>query len=501
MNEKTFNAVLSFSALAIAAVLGVASFYLGFIDKESPCIICWATRMLMIGIVMFAFLIIRYGPKPRYIAWIILIAVFGMYAAFRHSSGSFAWDIHQGWWAELLGAHTYTWPMVIHATVLLFTGLVFLFSKNIYSFVSDRFKPLNALSKSVLLAFMFVLGGNLVQAFISTGYPPNMGVGNPTRLSFNPDYWYWTADSWKRLKRPVSLRKDWAIEQPDLPSKPSDTWTFIADADKAPLAATQRLIIRDKQTIKAALNAPATDFAYNGKGQYFVATEKWGLYLLDDDLSQIKHFAVLDHLNGANGRVPVGSAFLSENEFGVLGWNKIYAFFKVDNSLTPRENYPNFIEGWDQYAVTARGAYNTVRARMLHISSMAYLSENNSVYTVTVPNAKNRKLIVSRFDKADNLLSEEFAPVPGSGVQLKEGKENKDLGDYYVTGLTAHQGQLYALSKQFSQILQIDPQRREIVAVYAFAGITNPQGILFKNDEMQILSHENGENIVYRLTP
>ena len=122
MNEKTFNAILSLSALAIAAVLGVASFYLGFIDKESPCIICWATRMLMIGVVMFAFLIVRYGPKPQYVGWIIFIAVFGMFAGFRHSSGSFAWDIHQGWWAELLGAHTYTWPIVIQAMVLLFTA-------------------------------------------------------------------------------------------------------------------------------------------------------------------------------------------------------------------------------------------------------------------------------------------------------------------------------------------------------------------------------------------
>ena len=62
--------------------------------------------------------------------------------------------------------------------------------------------------------------------------------------------------------------------------------------------------------------------------------KKWGLYLLDDSLGNIKRFAVLDHLNGANGRVPVGSAFFNEHEFGVLGWNKTYVFFKENGALS-----------------------------------------------------------------------------------------------------------------------------------------------------------------------
>lgn len=496
MNEKLFNSILSLAALAVAAVLGVASFYLGFIDKESPCIICWATRMLMIGVVMFAFLIVRYGPKPKYVGWIIFIALFGMFAGFRHSSGSFAWDIHQGWWAELLGAHTYTWPIAIQGTVLLFTALLFWFTKDVYSFVSDSPKPLSGLTKTCMLIFMFVLSGNIGQAFISTGFPPNMGVGNPARLSFNPDYWYWTTESWQRLKRPISLRNAWNVEAPDLPSHPDDKWSFNADPASAPLTANHSLKISQTQSIDIDLNAPATDIAFNGKDNYFIATEKWGLYLLDDSLQKIERFAVLDHLNGPNGRVPVGSAFFNENEFGVLGWNKIYAFFKKDSSRSAKENFPSFIEGQDQYDVSARGVYSTVRARMFHVSSMAYLPENNSVYTVTVPNAKNKKLIVSRFDKNDNLLSEEFIPRIHENITYDT---EKDLGNYYITGLTAYQGNLYALSKQFSQILKIDPNSREIVDVYSFNGIENPQGITFYHDRMQILSYENGKNIVYSL--
>ncbi|EEX50750.1 disulfide bond formation protein B [Pasteurella dagmatis] len=496
MNEKVFNSILSLSALVIAIVLGVASFYLGFIDKESPCILCWAHRMLMIGTVMFAFMIVRYGPKPKYVGWIIFIGVFGMFAGFRHSSGSFAWDIHQGWWAEILGAHTYTWPIVIQGVVLVFTALLFLFTKNVYSFVSESYKPFSKLTKTTMVAFMVVVAGNIVQAFISTGYPPNMGVGNPTRLSFNPDYWYWTTDSWKRLNRPTGFRNSWDVEQPDLPSQPS-TQQFILDSAQAPLVSTNKLAVIKQDKIKVPLNAPATDIAFNGADKYLVTTEKWGLYLLDNALENVKRFAVLDHLNGANGRVPVGSAFFSETEFGVLGWNKIFVFFKEDDTRTAKQNFPSFIEGLDQYSVTARGAYNTVRARMHHVLSMAYLPENNSVYSATVPSMKHKKLIISRFDKRDNLLSEEFIPAVKDGMTLREGKA---LADYYIMGLTAHDGALYAVSKQFSQVLKIDPVSKQITQVYEFSGIMNPQGITFKDGVMQILSYENGENILYSLS-
>jgi len=56
------------------------------------------------------------------------------------------------------------------------------------------------------------------------------------------------------------------------------------------------------------------------------------------------------------------------------------------------------------------------------------------------------------------------------------------------------------VSKSFSQILQIDPMRREIVNVYQFSGIPNPQGIVFKGDTLQILGYENGKNMLYSLT-
>ncbi|WP_228006331.1 hypothetical protein [Morganella morganii] len=162
-----------------------------------------------------------------------------------------------------------------------------------------------------------------------------------------------------------------------------------------------------------------------------------------------------------------------------------------------KNNLPSFTEGLNNYVITSRGAYNTVRSRLYHVLSMAYLPENNSIYLITVPNSKNNKFIISRFDKSDNLLSEEFTPTLKKGIVIKD---KKSLGDYYITGLTSYKGYLYAVSKQFSQVLKINPMTKEIENIYQFNEINNPQGITFNNDIMQILSYENGANIIYSLS-
>ncbi|WP_193830396.1 hypothetical protein [Morganella morganii] len=82
---------------------------------------------------------------------------------------------------------------------------------------------------------------------MSTGLPPNMGVGNPVRLSFNSDYWYWTTDSWKRLNKPTSLRGVWNVEYPDLPSQSDTKLQFTTDPESAPLFATNKLTVNNKK--------------------------------------------------------------------------------------------------------------------------------------------------------------------------------------------------------------------------------------------------------------
>lgn len=503
MNEKFFNIILCSASSILCIILGFSSLYFGFIDLESPCVLCWAQRFYMFALSIFALLIVRYGPKPKYVGAIMLTALFGIYAGIRHSSGSFAWDIHQGWWAELFGIHTYTWTEIVQWFVLVFIGIMFLGTRNVYSFVNIPIKPLNAISKASLGLFLFVAVCNMVQAFMSTGLPPNVGVGDPARISFNSKYWNWSTEFWERLERPWSLRGSWDVNYPDLPTLPQAAIQFSANASDGPVENAVSLTISDKKELPPLFNGAVTDFAYDGYGTYFMVTEKWGMYLVDQGMLAVERYAILDQYNGANGRNAVGATFFNDGTFGLLGWNKTYVYLKKavekpEGKAAEYKAFHDFTEGMDSYNLIKRGTYLTIRARMMHALALAFNPDNNSIYTITVPNNKHKNIVVSRFDRNDSILTEEFRPLKGSSVTLKEGRS---FDEYYVTGLTYKDGRLYALSKQYSSVFALNTVTREIERVYSFDGITNPQGITFKDGKPQILSYENGKNIVYTMSP
>ena len=105
--------------------IGTAVFLLGFVHGESPCILCWAQRIGMALIALTGLFILRFGPRPRYVGFAILVAAFGVYMGLRHSALHVARDIGQGFSGEILGAHTNTWSLFIFwAALVVVAGLV-----------------------------------------------------------------------------------------------------------------------------------------------------------------------------------------------------------------------------------------------------------------------------------------------------------------------------------------------------------------------------------------
>jgi DNA-binding beta-propeller fold protein YncE len=132
-----------------------------------------------------------------------------------------------------------------------------------------------------------------------------------------------------------------------------------------------------------------------------------------------------------------------------------------------------------------------VRAKMMYVMSMAFDPASASIYTVTVPNAKVKRFVVSRFDRRDMTLSEEFTPAfaPGSGLAFKDKKGSLD--QFFVTGAAFDGGRLYALSASYSTLLTIDPATRSLVAAHVVPGLARPAGIAIKGNELYVVS-ENG---------
>ncbi len=83
---------------------------------------------------------------------------------------------------------------------------------------------------------------------------------------------------------------------------------------------------------------------------------------------------------------------------------------------------------------------------MMYTMSLTFDPEMNSVYTVGMPDSLVKRLVVSRFDRRDMTLSEEFAPTLSPESGLKISGEKRSLDELYVTGAAVANCRIYALS-------------------------------------------------------
>jgi len=102
--------------------------------------------------------------------------------------------------------------------------------------------------------------------------------------------------------------------------------------------------------------------------------------------------------------------------------------------------------------------------------------------------------VVSRFDRRDMTLSEEFVPAlaAGSGLTLA-GK--RSLDEYYVTAATVADGHLYALSAAYGTLLSIDLTTRRVSAARTISGLDRPTGLAIKGGQFFIVS-ETGQLVI-----
>jgi disulfide bond formation protein DsbB len=103
-----------------------------------------------------------------------------------------------------------------------------------------------------------------------------------------------------------------------------------------------------------------------------------------------------------------------------------------------------------------------------------------------VPNPRSGRLVVSRFDRADMTLSEEFLPTldPASGLAFGSGRT---LDEYVIVGAAFHDGRLYALSAAYSTLLAIDPATHSVASAWALGGIERPTGVAFRNGTVYVI--------------
>ncbi len=474
---------LIYTALAVTVLIltivpvGAAVFLLGFINGDSPCVMCWEQRTGMAIIALIGLFVLRYGPRPKYIGMAVLVGAWGIFMSVRHTGMHAARDVGQGFSAEIMGAHTYTWALFIFWICVLTMGILLMAMKEADTTPGPRaLKPLDKLAMGV---FLVVIAGNIVQAFASTGPPPFMGQGDPIRFSFNPTHWVWSLDEWSPA--PLSLRGRWAIEKPDPAS-------VSVDSAAGPLANLPMFSLKKQKRIGGQLHGNVTDLAYDAGSDRFLVTTDNGVYLLDGTLSQVLRYTIVDPGFSVDlGRFS-GAAFLDSRTVMALGENKSYVILREDDQADAGKNFRYFLESFDKFDELSRSRLTTVRARMMYTMSLAFDPETKSLYTLTVPNSKTRKLVVSRFDRRDMTLSEEFTPsiAPESGLKLNG--EKRSLDELYVTGAAVAGGRLYALSAAYNTLLTIDPATHLVLEAHGIQGLSHPTGLAIKGSDFYVVN-------------
>jgi disulfide bond formation protein DsbB len=479
--------ILALAVLALAVVpIGIAVFVLGFVYGDSPCVMCWEQRIGMALVALIGLFVLRYGPRPKYIGMAVLVAAWGLFMGLRHTGMHAARDVGQGFSAEILGAHTYTWALLIYWISVALMGLLLTVTRK--EDIGEQPRTLRPLEALAGVVFMVVIAANVVQAFASTGPPPFIGQSDPVRFSFSPGHWVWSTEEWRSA--PVSLRGRWSIDKPD-------TTGSSADPARGPLANLPGLPIVRQLSIGFPLKGTPTDLAYDPATAQFLITTQHGIYLADETLMAMKRYTIVDAGYSVDLGPFAGAAFLDKGALLAVGENKSFVVVRPNATADADANFRYFLESAGAFDELSRSRFGTVRARMMYVLSAAFDPATRSIYTVSVPNNKVKRLVVSRFDRRDMTLSEEFTPIlaPDSGLSLA-GK--RTLDELVVTGATVADGSLYAISAAYSTVLKIDLATHRVVAAWAVPGLVAPTGLAARGDELFIVGQDGRVWVVTR---
>jgi Disulfide bond formation protein DsbB len=492
LTEARLRVILAWVVIVLVGGPVAGAVLLGVLGGDSPCILCWAQRTSMVLIALVGLFVVRYGPRPRYVGMAVLLGVFGQYMAIRHAGLHLARDIGQGFSGAILGAHTYSWSWFVHVMVLVVLGVLLLFLRQVAPEEGTR-EPGRA-GRFAFGLFVVVVGANAVQAFVSTGPPPFMGQSDPVRLSLNPKHWVWSMEE-LTTPAPISLRGSWTVPDPEAAAAAADP-----DPAHGPLAALPILAVAGWERLGVPLHGALSDLARDSaSGRFLAVTDRYGVYLLDSILGRVLRHVVVDPGFSIDLTPFAGAAFLGGDTLAVLATNKSWVLLRPDSAADAGAEWRHFLETDGRVTELGLGRFATVRARLQYVLSLAFDPAAQELITVSVPSARQRRLVVDRFARTSMALAAEFVPRLGAGLAL--GGDARSLAEYVVTGAAVADGRLYAISAAYSTLLVIDLGERVVRAAYVVPGLDRPVGLAVRGPELLVAQADGRIAVLPRPAP
>ncbi|OPA71820.1 dihydroneopterin aldolase [Campylobacter pinnipediorum subsp. caledonicus] len=484
--------------LIIALPVGIANFYFGYVLGDSPCILCWGQREAMIFIGVMALFIVRYGLKGKYLATLLVMAAFAIWQSFAHFGNHAERDLDQGFGLPIFGIHTYFWAEIVFWVVVLMLGVIFFFAPRFDSFEKElngeKTRKFTKATSAMFIIVSVIIASNVFQAFVSTGIPPYHGQGDPVRFTFDKKYIVWDKSGWGSFWKNISFLGKRDVRNPDYAFAPASEKLgikFDNNPENAPTKIDETLSIVSQKDL--SIEAPLNSLNYINNE--YVGSSKFNVFFMNDEFEINDEFE-LDPYFSATVDPIIGIVPYMQDKFILMGSNKSFLRFAKNPNADKFLQYADFIKGNDKFEGQGdglgRGRINTVRAKFHHIASMA--TDGDYLYTATVPNNKDKnKFVISKIATKDRVLSAEFTP----NADLKQ---DKTLGDLYITSMVYKDGLLYALSKQHNVILLIDLKNQEVVKTISFPSeIANARALILNNNKFDILSYQDNKNILFTL--
>lgn len=250
-------------------------------------------------------------------------------------------------------------------------------------------------------------------------------------------------------------------------------------------------------TLNLKNDNPVAGLDYDEASKSFlVGTLKFELYEMDGELKTVKSYlrSTPDWIIQMEDTV---AASFFKGSIGAMSYNKTYEFFKPAPNQSKEEAnkaWRYLHDGYENFTLDFKDRYSTVRAKQQYILSWDHSDFYGEFFIASVPDDIKQSWSVASFSDADNLLSSEFVPSFDETLGVKD---DRDVSDYYVTGMDAQGEFIYMLSKQYSSILKLDPHSRKVVEVYSFEGASDAHALAIKEGKFYVASRENGVNKIF----
>lgn len=263
------------------------------------------------------------------------------------------------------------------------------------------------------------------------------------------------------------------------------------------------MLKQETATVLKLQNAnPITGADYNEETKQFalVSTDN-EFYLTDENFTPLR-YAKHDKHFIMEMEETVGATWY-KNEIGMISFNKTFVSYEpadITDKDEQNNQWKHLIAGWDKFKLNDYGNKNrffTIRAKQQYILDWDYDALTNKFVVASVPNDVRDSWSMGIFDGDDKMPLEEYTPSVASNLTLKQ---DRNINDYYITGIDVEGDVAYLLSKNYLSILELNLKNKEIQNVYTINDVSNPRAIALKDGKFYIFSRESNENKVFVFT-